>query len=118
MAEWLDAKTIFLLLVALNVYAAIHGEIFARRRAAAGEGPAPVGVTCRCRLLCSLASKNMARATLAGFDLSLWGGTHLVLAATAPGGQRAPVRTPCETRAALAPERQKLPDSRSSASRA
>ena len=44
MAEWLDAKTIFLLLVALNVYAAIHGEIFARRRAAAGEGPAPVGV--------------------------------------------------------------------------
>ena len=44
MAEWRDAKTIFLLLVALNVYAAIHGEIFARRRAAAGEGPAPVGV--------------------------------------------------------------------------
>ena len=44
MAEWLDAKTIFLLLVALNVYAAIHGEIFARRAAAAGEGPPPVGV--------------------------------------------------------------------------
>ena len=44
MAEWLDAKTIFLLLVALNVYAAIHGEIFARRAAAAGETPPPVGV--------------------------------------------------------------------------
>jgi hypothetical protein len=75
MAEWLDAKTIFLLLVALNVYAAIHGEIFARRRAAAGEGPAPLEfLTCRYRLLCSLASKNMARVTLARFDLSLWGG--------------------------------------------
>ena len=44
MAEWLDAKTIFLLLVALNVYAAIHGEMFALRAAAAGEAPPPVGV--------------------------------------------------------------------------
>src|SRR5215203_4833418 len=31
-------------------------------------------LTCRYRLLCSLASKNMARVTLARFDLSLWGG--------------------------------------------
>ena len=44
MTELLDAKTIFLLLIALNVYATIHGEIFARRAAAAGEGPPPVGV--------------------------------------------------------------------------
>ena len=44
MAELFDAKTIFLLLVALNVYAAIQGEIFARRAAAAGEAPPPVGV--------------------------------------------------------------------------